>query len=95
MLKPRRSHLRIVLRLLRYFKNSLRKGVCYLKTYSIVLKGFYDAKWDTCLFSRNIVSGYLVYFSDSLVSRRSENPISRSSTECEYRVLGSLTCEII
>lgn len=83
--------------MLRYLKSSPGKGVCFLKFDNLVLCGFSDVDWAKCLFSRKFVSGYLVYFGNSLISWRSkkQSTISRSSTESEYKALGSLTCEII
>ena len=97
MHNPKKSHLNIALRLLRYLKGSPGKGVSFVKSKNLTLSGFSDTDWAKCLFSRKSVSGYLVYLGSSLVSWRSkkQSTISRSSTESEYRALGSLTCEII
>ena len=97
MHSPKRCHLKIALRLLRHLKSSPGKGVSFVKSKVLDLKGFSDADWAKCLFSRKSVSGYLVYFGSSLISWRSkkQDTISRSSTESEYRALGSASCEII
>ena len=46
---------------------------------------------------RKSVSGYMVYFNNGLISWKSkkQSTVSRSSTEAEYRAIGSVTCEII
>ncbi|KAL4580716.1 hypothetical protein LXL04_016918 [Taraxacum kok-saghyz] len=84
MHSPRKSHLAIAMRLLRYLKNSPGKGIS-------------DGDWAKCLFTRRSVSGYVVFFCGTLISWKSkkQSTISRSSTESEYRALGSLTCELI
>nr|KAJ0195950.1 hypothetical protein LSAT_V11C700347840 [Lactuca sativa] len=66
-------------------------------SYNKKFIGFVDADWAKCLFSRRSVTGYLVYFAGSLVSwkRKKQSTVSRSSTESEYRALGSVTCEIV
>lgn len=97
MHKPKKSHLKIVFRLLRYLKNSPGKGVFITKSDKFELKGFVDADWAKCMITRKSVSGYLVYFNNCLISWKSkkQSTVSRSSTEAEYRALGSITCEII
>ncbi|KAL4568295.1 hypothetical protein LXL04_023904 [Taraxacum kok-saghyz] len=89
MHKPRKSHLAIAMRLLRYFKNSPGKGNFVLKTNSLSLVGYFDGDWAKCLFTNKSVSGYLVFFGNTLVSWKSkkQNIISRSSIESEYRAL--------
>jgi len=93
---PRKCHLDIAFRLLRYLKNCPGKGVCIFKTNSFVLKGFVDADWAKCLSTRRSVTGYLVFFGDSLVSWKSkkQNIVSRSSSESEYSGIGTISCEI-
>ncbi|XP_052621017.1 secreted RxLR effector protein 161-like [Lactuca sativa] len=97
MHKPYKSHVNIALRLLRYLKDCPGKGIHITKTDSLSLIGSVDADWAKCLFSRRSVTGYLVYFAGSLVSWKSkkQSTVSRSSTESEYKALGSVTCEII
>lgn len=97
MHRPNTSHLKVAFRLLRYLKNSPGKGVAITKSDSFELKGFVDVDWAKCLTTRKLVSGYLVYFNNCLISWKSkkQSTISRSSTEAEYRALGFVTCEII
>ncbi|XP_052619763.1 uncharacterized mitochondrial protein AtMg00810-like [Lactuca sativa] len=97
MHKPHKSHLNIAFRLLRYLKNCPGRGISIVKSGSCDLVGYVDADWAKCLNSRKSVTGYLVYFGNSLISWKSEKQatVSRSSTESEYRALGSITCEII
>ena len=97
MHKPRKSHLAIAMRLLRYLKDCPGKGISVLKNNELKLTGFSDGDWAKCLFTRKSVSGYLVFFGGTLVSWKSkkQNTVSCSSTESEYRALGSLTCELI
>lgn len=67
------------------------------KSGYLILKGFFDAEWDKCLFIRKYVTGYLVFFGNSRVplKNKRQETISRSFIEFEYMALGSLTCVII
>ncbi|XP_023771562.1 uncharacterized mitochondrial protein AtMg00810-like [Lactuca sativa] len=97
MHKPHKSHLKVAFRLLRYLKNCPGKGVHITKDNSLNITAYVDADWAKCLFSRRSVTGFLVYFGNSLVSWKSkkQSTVSRSSTESEYRALGFVACEII
>ncbi|KAI3750087.1 hypothetical protein L2E82_20712 [Cichorium intybus] len=96
MHSPRKSHLDIAFRLLRFLKQSPGKGIKIQKIDCLDLKGYVDADWAKCLSTRRSVTGYMVYLGGSLVSWRSkkQDTVSRSSTESEYRALGSVACEI-
>nr|KAJ0191767.1 hypothetical protein LSAT_V11C800422600 [Lactuca sativa] len=56
MHKPRKSHLNLAFRLLRYLKNSPGKGVALSKSSVFELKGYVDADWAKCLDTRRSVS---------------------------------------
>ena len=72
MHKPHKSHLNITFRLLRYLKGSPGKGVSIAKSKNLDLMGYVDADWAKCLNSRKLVTRYLVYFANSLVSWKSK-----------------------
>ncbi|XP_071729158.1 uncharacterized protein [Rutidosis leptorrhynchoides] len=97
MHSPLQSHLKIALRLLRYLKASLGKGVLITKSDSNSLVAYLEADWGKCTSTRKSVTGYAVFFCNSLVSWKSKKQatVSRSSTESEYRAMASVTCEIL
>ncbi|GJX28211.1 ribonuclease H-like domain-containing protein [Tanacetum coccineum] len=53
--------------------------------------------WAKCPKTRKSVSGYCVFYNGNLISWKSKKQatLSKSSTEAEYRSLGSASCEII
>lgn len=91
MHKPRKSHLDIAFRILKYLKGSPADGICINKSDYFNLKGFVDVEWEKCLSSIRFVTGYFVHISNSLVSWRSKKHaiVSRFSTESKYMALGS------
>lgn len=97
MHKPKKSHLNVVIRLLRYLKGSPGKGVAITKSNTFGLNGFVDVDWANCLSSRRPITSYLIYIRNSIVSWKSKKQsiVWRSSTESEYRALSSITCENI
>lgn len=94
---PLESHLKIVMRLLRYLKLSLGKGILFSRGNSFELKSFVDADWGKCITTRKSVTGFCVYLGNNLVSWKSKKQptVSRSSTEAEYRDVGVVTCELM
>ncbi|XP_071719282.1 uncharacterized mitochondrial protein AtMg00810-like [Rutidosis leptorrhynchoides] len=94
---PRKSYLKVALRFLRYLKGSPGKGVLFKQTVDFNVSAYVDSDWAKCNFSKKSVTGYCVYLGDCLVSWKSkkQSTVSRSSAESEYRILASLTCEVV
>ncbi|KAL4569586.1 hypothetical protein LXL04_025227 [Taraxacum kok-saghyz] len=95
---PRKSHVKLAMRVLRYLKLNPGKGISIIKSKSLKLIAYVDADWAKCLSTRRSVSGYCLFLGDSLISWRSKKlpTVSRSSTESEYRALAVVTnCEVI
>ncbi|XP_071740727.1 uncharacterized mitochondrial protein AtMg00810-like [Rutidosis leptorrhynchoides] len=94
---PLQSHLNLSFRTLRYLKGSHGKGVRMVKGNELSLKAYCDADLGKCKLNTRSVTGYLVYFCNSLVSWKSKKQatISSSSAEAEYRAMGLTACEII
>ncbi|KAK6161577.1 hypothetical protein DH2020_004958 [Rehmannia glutinosa] len=90
--KPTFSHLAAAHRVLRYIKTSPVKGLFYSANSALHLKGFRDADWARCPYTRRSISGYVVYLGDSVISWKTT--VSRSPAEAEYRDITLITCEI-
>ncbi|GKE63013.1 ribonuclease H-like domain-containing protein [Tanacetum coccineum] len=99
MHNPLKSHMKTTLKVIRYLKGSLCKGINVIKgsASSIHLKAYSDADWARCADTRRSITGYCVFMCGSLVSWKSkkQNTISKSSTEAEYRALAYVTSEVI
>ena len=94
---PLKSHLRIAFRILRYLKGSPGMGINIAKDSGMSLSAYSDADWAKCLITRRSVTGFCVFFNNTLVSWKSkkQSTLSKSSTEAEYRALASVTSEVV
>ena len=85
------------MRVLRYLKGSLSKGIVFNKNNDLSLKAYVDADWAKCPSTRRSVTGYLLFFRNLLVSWKikKQKTLATSSTESEYRAIASVTCEVV
>ncbi|KAI3500537.1 hypothetical protein L1887_36359 [Cichorium endivia] len=94
---PRKSHLKIAVRVLRYLKLCPGKGILMSKSSDLLLTAWSDSDWAKCVNSRRSITGYCLFLGDNLISWKSkkQSTVSRSSTESEYRALATVTCEVL
>ena len=87
MHERRSEHLEAVHRILRYLKGSRRKGLIYKSHGHLVMDGYCDADWASCLDGKRSTSSHCVFVGGNLASWRSKKQliISKSTTEAEYR----------
>ena len=89
MHEPRTGHLDAVYRILRYLKGTPGKGLWFRSNGHLVIDGYSDADWASCLDDRRSTSGYCVFVGGNLVSWRSKKQpvVSKSTAEAEYRAM--------
>nr|GEW25279.1 ribonuclease H-like domain-containing protein [Tanacetum cinerariifolium] len=92
---PREPHLAALKRILRYVKGNLDLGLHLYASATTSLVGCTDADWAGCPFTRRSTSGYCVFLGDNLLSwsAKRQHPLSRSSTEAEYRGVANVVAE--
>ena len=93
---PRSTHYTALMRVLRYIKLCPGQGLFFPAQNNSKLTSYCDSDWASCAITRRSVSGYAVFYGQSLVSWQSKKQtvVSRSSTEAEYRALADCTCEL-
>ncbi|XP_019101803.1 PREDICTED: uncharacterized protein LOC109133271 [Camelina sativa] len=58
---PRKFHLQVAHKVLRYLKGTIGQGLFYGKDYDFSLRGFSDADWGACPDSRRSVTSYAIF----------------------------------
>ncbi|KAM1582752.1 hypothetical protein ACFX14_030431 [Malus domestica] len=94
---PGEHHMNTVMRILRYLKGSLGKGILFKRNNHLRVKGYTDADWAGSTDDRCLTSSYFTFVGGNLVTWRSkkQNVIARSSAEAEYRSIAVGICEIL
>ncbi|KAF3620269.1 putative cold shock protein CS66-like [Capsicum annuum] len=95
--QPKKSHMDVVVRLVRHIKQKPRQRVLLSSQSNTEVTTYSDTDWASCLFSRRSVTGYFVKLGESMVSWKSKkkNTISRSSGEAEYKSIVTTIAELI
>ena len=98
MHNPGEQHMNAVMSILRYLKNSPRKGILFAKNvdhHSIEV--YTDVDWVGAMDDRRSTSGYFTFVSGVLVTWKSKkhNVVARSSAEEEFRGMALGLCEAL
>jgi histone deacetylase 1/2 len=94
---PTTSHWSAVKRILRYIRGTLKVGLTFRRSSSLLLSAFSDADWAGCPDDRKSTGGFAVFVGPNLISwsARKQATVSRSSTEAEYKAIADATTELI
>ena len=84
-------------RVLRYLKQTITHGLHLTRTKTLSLTAFCDADWGGDTVDRKSTGAYIVYLCPNAISWscKKQSTVARSSTEAEYRAIGSTTTEIL
>jgi histone deacetylase 1/2 len=94
---PTTEHWTTVKRILRYVQGTLKIGITFTRSSSMLLNAFSDADWAGSLDDRRSTGGFAIFIGPNLVSwnAKKQASVSRSSTEAEYKALANATIELI
>ncbi|RVW58710.1 Retrovirus-related Pol polyprotein from transposon RE1 [Vitis vinifera] len=98
MHNPGEQHMNAVMRILRYLKNALGKGILFAKNVDHQsIEVYTDADWAGAVDDRRSTSGYFTFVSGNLVTWKSkkQNVVARSSVEAEFRGMALGLCEAL
>ena len=94
---PKVPHLQAAYRIIKYLKKTPGQGLFLSANSSLQLKAYCDTNWAACINTRRFVSGFCVFLGDSLISWKckKQQVVSRSLAESKYRVMATVTSEIV
>ncbi|RVW64064.1 Copia protein [Vitis vinifera] len=95
---PGEQHMNAVMRILRYLKNALRKGILFAKNVDHQsIEVYTDVDWAGAVDDRRSTSGYFTFVGGNLVTWKSkkQNVVARSSAEAEFRGMALGLCEAL
>ncbi|KAL7596004.1 hypothetical protein Lser_V15G30641 [Lactuca serriola] len=94
---PRQNHCDAAMRVLRYLKNTLGKGILLPKEGDVKLTAYIDSDRLGCPFSQRSRTDYLLILGGAPISWKSkkQSVVSRSSAEAEYRAMAVTVSEIL
>jgi hypothetical protein len=97
MQTPRKPHLDVVRRILKYIKHILHCGIFYETKSQLQIHGYTDANWASNVSNRRSTSGFMFSFGSGDInwSSKKQLTIALSSTEAEYRSVAIVACEVI
>lgn len=93
---PKEDHWQVVLKVVRYLKGTLGKGILLRPSSPLHLIDWCDSDWTGCLTTRRSLSAWIVQLGDSPVCWKTEKQwvVSISSAEAKYRAMVDTTNEI-
>lgn len=94
---PTTDHWVAAKRILRYVKGTIKLGLRFVRSKSMMVSAFSDADWVGCPDDRRSTGGFAVFLGPNLISlsARKQATVSRSSTEAEYKALANASAEVI
>ncbi|XP_074305495.1 uncharacterized protein LOC141640711 [Silene latifolia] len=94
--QPRKEHMAVALRIVRYLKGSPGQGIFLRSDSQFLIDGWCDSDWGGCPLSRRSATGWIVLLDGSPISWKTKKQatVSLSSTEAEYRFMAALVCEL-
>ncbi|XP_019087412.1 PREDICTED: uncharacterized protein LOC109127282 [Camelina sativa] len=96
MQKPKEAQWQAALKVVRYLKGTLGKGILLHANSPLHLKGWCDSDYAGCPLTRKSLTGWFVQFGESPISwkTKKQKTTSSSSAEAEYRAMATICREL-
>jgi hypothetical protein len=97
MQTPRKPHLDVVRRILKYIKHTLQCGIFYEAKSQLQVHGYTDVDWAGNVLDKRSTSGFMFSFGSGAISWNSKKQptIALSNTKAEYRSATIVACEVV
>ena len=97
MQNPQVEHLSAVLRIVRYLKGSLDRGIMFKRNGNLEIQAYTDADWASNPNDRRSTAGYFMLVGGNLVTWRSKKQkvVALSSAEAEFRGIARGIAEVL
>lgn len=97
MHQPKRSHLDVALKVMKYLKKCPGLRILLSKKCDMRMTAYCDADYTTCPISQRSITGYCIKLRESLLSWKTKKQatVSLSSAEVKYRTMAKATCQIV
>jgi hypothetical protein len=93
---PRKPHMELALRVMRYLESSLGQGLFFPTQNNLSLRAFSDSNWGGCPTSHRSTTSYCIFLGFALIFRQTKKQkiMSLSLAEAEYRAMTETCCEL-
>ena len=97
MQSPTELHFQALTHTLHYVATTYGQGILLQAADTLKLHAYSDSDWGACLDTRRSITGYVILFGNGPVSWKSktQDKVSRSSSEAEYRAMAAVASEIV
>ena len=94
MKDPRLSHWEAVIRIVRYLKAYLGRGILYKANGHLRVEAYTDVDWAGSSSDRKSTTGYCNFLGGNLITWRSKKQtvVARCSAEAEHRAMAHTSC---
>lgn len=94
---PKQSHMKVVLKIVRFLKRQLGQGVLLASNNNFEMSAYVDAVQVACPNTRRSVTSYVVNLGESLINWKSkkQTTVLKISVEAKYRSIVSVVAELV
>lgn len=93
---PSEDHMDAIIRIIRYLKSFLGKGLMFLKNDHLRVEGYTDADWVGNIKDQKSTSGYFTFIGNLVMWKsKKQKVVALSSAKAEFRGIAKGLCEFL